>query len=156
MRENGYSKGFGFVSFRTLNEAEKAITEMNGSIVGSKPLYVTLANSKRESHMYLPNQSHIPPQMQLPFSNEMYVMMPYLSTAMPIYQLVQPCGSSSVTTDTMTSQTNTQMIGMQMSSSTITDSKSEQISAKVQTKQTTAYTSTARNMPSVVVCIQIE
>jgi len=173
MTENGRSRGVGFVSFRTLNEAAKAITEMNGSIVGSKPLYVALAKSKKERRMHLTNQyiatSHIPPQMQLPFSNGMYIMIPYLSTAMPTYQLLQPCWSSPVTTDAMRSKTNTQMIGMQMSPSTMTDvaspsampmetrstSKSKQTSTRVQPKQTTAYNSTARNIPPVV-CIQIE
>jgi RNA recognition motif-containing protein len=173
MTENGRSRGFGFVSFRTLNEAAKAITEMNGSIIGSKPLYVALAKSKKERPIHLTNQyiatSHVPSQMQLPFSNRMYIMIPYLSTAMPTYQLLQPCWSSPVTTDTMRSQTNTQMIGMQVPPSTMTDvaspsampmgtrstSKSEQISARVQPKQTTAYTRTTRNMPPVV-CIQIE
>ena len=169
MTENGRSRGFGFVSFRTLNEAAKAITEMNGSIIGSKPLYVALATSKKERPIHLTNQYIATSQMQLPFSNRMYIMIPYLSTAMPTYQLLQPYWSSSVTTDAMTSQANTQMIGIQVSPSTMTDvaspsampmgtqstSKSEQTSARVQPKQTTAYTRTARNMPPVV-CIQIE
>ena len=69
----------------------------------------------------------------------------------------------------MRSQTNTQMIGTQVLPSTMTDvaspsampmgtrstSKSEQTSARVQPKQTTAYTRTARNMTPVV-CIQIK
>jgi len=40
------TKGFGFVCFTTPEEATKAVTEMNGKIIGSKPLYVALAQRK--------------------------------------------------------------------------------------------------------------
>ncbi|CAF4822050.1 unnamed protein product [Rotaria sp. Silwood1] len=190
MTENGRSKGFGFVSFSTTDEAAKAITNMNGYFLGSKPLYVALAQRKKERRMHLTNQhmqyvttSHLPSQMQLSFPNGMCVMIPYLltpmdtsqpcnlspSTVMTIYQLSQPYWSSPVTTNAMKPQTSTQMIGIQISPSAMTDvesrstmpmgtqptSKSGQMMPDtsvrpfvgVQSQQTTAYTHTARNMP---------
>jgi len=89
MSEGGRSKGFGFVCFSAPDEATKAVTEMNGSIVGSKPLYVALAQRKEERRMHLTNQhmqriatSRVPPQMQLPFTNPMGGMMSYIPAQM--------------------------------------------------------------------------
>ncbi|XP_006158664.1 polyadenylate-binding protein 4 isoform X4 [Tupaia chinensis] len=56
MLEDGRSKGFGFVCFSSPEEATKAVTEMNGRIVGSKPLYVALAQRKEERKAHLTNQ----------------------------------------------------------------------------------------------------
>jgi polyadenylate-binding protein len=44
--EKGNSKGFGFICFTTPEEATRAITEMNGYLLVSKPLYVGLAQRK--------------------------------------------------------------------------------------------------------------
>jgi polyadenylate-binding protein len=44
--KTGLSKGFGFVCFSNADEATKAVTEMNGRILNSKPLYVALAQRK--------------------------------------------------------------------------------------------------------------
>lgn len=56
MMEDGRSKGFGFVCFSSPEEATKAVTEMNGRIVGSKPLYVALAQRKEDRKAHLNSQ----------------------------------------------------------------------------------------------------
>ena len=55
MDEAGLSRGFGFVCFSSPEEATKAVTEMNGRIIVSKPLYVALAQRKEERQAHLAN-----------------------------------------------------------------------------------------------------
>jgi len=163
MSEGGRSRGFGFVCFSAPDEATKAVTEMNGSIVGSKPLYVALAQRKEERRMHLTNQhmqriatSRVPPPMQLPFPNGMGAMMPYLpatmapsqprnyfqQTAMQTYRTPQPRWSSAAAAGgmPMTSR-GTPTPGQMMPGGAIRPQ------GGVQPQQVTAYTRTARNMP---------
>ncbi|KAJ0752154.1 putative RNA recognition motif domain, BRCT domain, RNA-binding domain superfamily [Helianthus annuus] len=45
---NGTSKGSGFVAFSTSDEASRALMEINGKMIASKPLYIALAQRKED------------------------------------------------------------------------------------------------------------
>ncbi len=82
-KEKGVSKGFGYVNFSTAEEATKAVTELNGKTIGTKPLYVSLHMPKNTRLPYLAQQSmNRPspygrgPQMYNPMAYGMYPGMP--------------------------------------------------------------------------------
>jgi len=62
--EKGASKGFGFVCYSTPEEATKAVTEMNGKMIGAKPIYVALAQKKEQRRAQLEAQHNRGLRMQ--------------------------------------------------------------------------------------------
>ncbi|XP_060173402.1 polyadenylate-binding protein 2-like isoform X1 [Lycium barbarum] len=76
---SGISRGSGFVAFSTPEEASRALSEMNGKMIVSKPLYVALAQRKEERRAKLQ-------LVQAQFSQLRPVAMPpSLAPRMPIY-----------------------------------------------------------------------
>ncbi|XP_071733287.1 polyadenylate-binding protein 2-like [Rutidosis leptorrhynchoides] len=53
---SGISRGSGFVTFSSSEEASRALSEMNGKMIVSKPLYVALAQRKEERRAKLQAQ----------------------------------------------------------------------------------------------------
>ncbi|XP_027112531.2 polyadenylate-binding protein 2-like isoform X1 [Coffea eugenioides] len=73
---NGISRGSGFVAFSTPEEASRALSEMNGKMVVSKPLYVALAQRKEERRA----------RLQAQFSQLRPIAMgPSVAPRMPMY-----------------------------------------------------------------------
>ncbi|KAL1534176.1 poly(A) binding protein Pab2, variant 2 [Salvia divinorum] len=73
---SGISRGSGFVAFSTPEEASRALSEMSGQMVISKPLYVALAQRKEERRAKLQAQF-----MQM----RPVAMPPSMAPRMPMY-----------------------------------------------------------------------
>ncbi|MBA0738235.1 hypothetical protein Gogos_011627 [Gossypium gossypioides] len=72
---SGISKGSGFVAFSTPEEASRALAEMNGKMIVSKPLYVAPAQRKEERRA----------QLQAQFSQMRPLAIPSAAPQMPVY-----------------------------------------------------------------------
>ncbi|KAK8953012.1 Polyadenylate-binding protein 2 [Platanthera guangdongensis] len=78
---NGVSRGSGFVAFSAPEEASRALAEMNGKMLGNKPLYVALAQRKEERRARL--QAQFSQMRPLPLPPNVAPRVPMYPTGAP-------------------------------------------------------------------------
>lgn len=78
---NGVSKGSGFVAFSTAEDAYRALLEMNGKLIGGKPLYVAIAQRKEERRAQL--QAQYAPMRPAPVATSVAPRMQIYSPVAP-------------------------------------------------------------------------
>ncbi|CAM8907040.1 unnamed protein product [Rhodiola kirilowii] len=78
---NGISRGSGFVAFTTSEESSRALAEMNGKMVASKPLYVALAQRKEERKARL--QAQFSQMRPIPMAPQAGIRMPMYPPGAP-------------------------------------------------------------------------
>jgi RNA recognition motif-containing protein len=78
MRNGNQSKGIGFVCFNTIEQTTKALNEMNGKWILSKPIYVKLSKNND-------NSFEIPSTSPTNLTHPTVTPMPYPNIPMVVY-----------------------------------------------------------------------